>query len=97
MKYTVCKVMRSEAILLDILLSHLGHEACILDPKTMEEPLWLEGKVLISRSPTIHPGDAQFATAIGKPPVGSIFERQALPNVLIFSTRGAQYELMSCA
>lgn len=61
----------------------------------MTEPTWLEGLVVISRSPTIHPGDAQFATAIGKPPPGSVLEQNPLPNVLIFSTEGAIH-LLDC-
>lgn len=61
--------------------------ACIQD-KGQPEPAWLEGLVLISRSPTIHPGDAQFATAIGRPPRGSVLESHPLPNVLVFSVKG---------
>ncbi|KAF8317349.1 RdRP-domain-containing protein [Clavulina sp. PMI_390] len=61
--------------------------ACILE-KSDVTPHWISGEVVISRSPTIHPGDAQFATAIGKPPKGSIFESHPLPNVLVFSTKG---------
>ncbi|KAF5355063.1 hypothetical protein D9756_005511 [Leucocoprinus leucothites] len=46
---------------------------------------YLEGPVLISRSPTIHPGDVQLATAIGDPPVGSCFAKEPLPNTVVFS------------
>lgn len=49
---------------------------------------YLEGPVLISRSPTIHPGDVQLAKAIGKPPKGSCFAREALPNTVVFSVQG---------
>jgi RNA-dependent RNA polymerase len=49
---------------------------------------YLEGPILISRSPTIHPGDVQVAHAIGKPPEGSCFAIEPLPNTVVFSTQG---------
>lgn len=49
---------------------------------------YLEGEVLISRSPTIHPGDVQIAQAIGTPPQGSPYERDPLPNTVVFSVKG---------
>ncbi|CEL59931.1 hypothetical protein RSOLAG1IB_09215 [Rhizoctonia solani AG-1 IB] len=51
---------------------------------------YLEGRFLVTRSPVIHPGDAQVVWAIGEPPVGSPFygEGNNLPNVVVFSTRG---------
>ena len=51
-------------------------------------PIFLEGPVLISRSPTIHPGDIQVAFAIGRPPPGSCFEKEPLPNTVVFSVLG---------
>ncbi|KAK7064480.1 RNA-dependent RNA polymerase [Favolaschia claudopus] len=56
---------------------------------------YLEGDVLISRSPTIHPGDVQLATAIGKPPPGSCFDHEPLPNTVVFSVLGKR-PLASC-
>lgn len=50
--------------------------------------IFLEGPVLISRSPTIHPGDVQVVNAIGRPPLGSCFEKERLPNTVVFSVRG---------
>lgn len=50
--------------------------------------LYLEGQVLVSRSPTIHPGDVQLATAIGRPPLGSCFEKESLANTVVFSILG---------
>jgi RNA-dependent RNA polymerase len=61
--------------------------ACIKDPST-HKTIYLEGPVLISRSPTIHPGDVQIARAIGRPPAGSCFEKEALPNAVVFSIKG---------
>ena len=49
---------------------------------------YLEGQVLVSRSPTIHPGDVQVVHAIGKPPRGSPFEKESLPNCVVFSIKG---------
>ena len=65
----------------------LTFTACVQE-KGQSEPTWLEGLALISRSPTIHPGDAQYATAIGRPPRGSVLERHPLPNILVFSVKG---------
>lgn len=49
---------------------------------------YLEGPVLISRSPTIHPGDVQLAHAIGAPSKESCFAKESLPNTIVFSVRG---------
>ncbi|KAG5654750.1 hypothetical protein H0H81_003758 [Sphagnurus paluster] len=56
---------------------------------------YLEGPILISRSPTIHPGDVQIAHAIGPPPEGSCFAREPLPNTVVFSVLGSR-PLPSC-
>jgi hypothetical protein len=50
--------------------------------------VYLEGPVVISRSPTIHPGDVQVVTAIGAPPPGSCFEVERLANTVVFSVLG---------
>ena len=41
----------------------------------------IEGKVLITRSPQVHPGDVQFVTAVRRP------ELNHLKNVVVFSCR----------
>ncbi|KAJ7130056.1 RNA-directed RNA polymerase 2, partial [Mycena crocata] len=56
---------------------------------------YIEGEVLISRSPTIHPGDIQLVRAIGKPPSDSPFAEEPLPNTVVFSVLGAR-PLPSC-
>ena len=61
--------------------------ACIKD-SYMHEPIYLEGPTVISRSPTIHPGDVRVAHAIGRPPPGSCFEKEKLPNTVVFAIRG---------
>ncbi|KIM48044.1 hypothetical protein M413DRAFT_22601 [Hebeloma cylindrosporum] len=49
---------------------------------------YLEGRILISRSPTIHPGDVMVVNAIGRPPPGSCFDIEPLPNTVVFSVLG---------
>jgi len=49
---------------------------------------YLSGRVLISRSPVIHPGDVQIVEAIGPPPPNSCFEKEELPNTVVFSVQG---------
>lgn len=49
---------------------------------------YLEGRVLISRSPTIHPGDVMIVNAIGRPRPGSCFDIEPLPNTVVFSVLG---------
>ncbi|KAK0465407.1 RNA-directed RNA polymerase 2 [Desarmillaria tabescens] len=61
--------------------------ACI-KPQDSSRRIYLEGPVLISRSPTIHPGDVRVVYAIGAPPEGSPFAAESLPNTVVFSTSG---------
>lgn len=60
---------------------------CIV-PTDGSGPIYLQGPTLVTRSPTIHPGDVQVAFGIGRPPPGSPFEKQDLRNTLVFSTKG---------
>lgn len=62
--------------------------ACI-DSQHESGLIYLEGPVLVSRSPTIHPGDVQVVHAIGQPPPGSPFARESLRNTIVFSILGA--------
>ncbi|GJJ15778.1 hypothetical protein Clacol_010056 [Clathrus columnatus] len=52
------------------------------------DPIYLEGEVMISKSPTIHPGDVQIVYAIGRPPSTSHLGK--LRNCVVFSQRGAR-------
>ncbi|KAF8753423.1 RNA-dependent RNA polymerase [Rhizoctonia solani] len=54
------------------------------------EVRYLKGRYLVTRSPVIHPGDAQVVWAIGEPPVDSPFygEGNNLPNIVVFSSKG---------
>ena len=49
------------------------------------------------RSPVIHPGDVQIVRAIGKPPPGSPFEKEPLPNAVVFSIKGITSSLLLVA
>ncbi|KAK0238675.1 RdRP-domain-containing protein [Armillaria nabsnona] len=62
--------------------------ATISDPRTNER-VAVEGRVLVTRSPQIHPGDVQFATAVRRP------ELNHLINVVVFSCKGSR-SLPSC-
>lgn len=67
--------------------------ACVqhFDHKTGEtQTLYLKGRMLVTRSPVIHPGDAQVLHAIGVPPADSPFagEGNQLFNCVVFSSRG---------
>lgn len=59
---------------------------CILHPDRRKE--YIGGSVVITRSPAIHPGDVQIAHAIGRPPKGSPFEHEDLPNCVVFACQG---------
>ncbi|KAJ3575291.1 hypothetical protein NP233_g1206 [Leucocoprinus birnbaumii] len=67
--------------------------ACIKKPDG--EVTYLEGHVLVSRSPCVHPGDVQIAIAIGRPPENSPFAEEPLPNTVVFSIKGNR-PLPSC-
>lgn len=53
-----------------------------------EKGIYLEGDILISRSPTIHPGDIQVVRAIGQPPPGTPYAKEPLENTVVFSVKG---------
>ncbi|KAF9791853.1 RNA dependent RNA polymerase-domain-containing protein [Thelephora terrestris] len=61
--------------------------ACIVNQQTKRLE-YLEGEMVITRSPVIHPGDVQLVRAIGRPPPGSPFEKERLPNAVVFSIKG---------
>ncbi len=61
--------------------------ACVDSPNE-SSLIYLEGPTLISRSPTIHPGDVQVVQAIGRPPAGTPLAKENLRNTVVFSTQG---------
>jgi len=65
-----------------------GEIFAFVRPTDGRPSIYLKGRVLISRSPTIHPGDVQIAHAIGPPPPGSCFEQEPLANTVVFSVLG---------
>ncbi|KAF8609423.1 RdRP-domain-containing protein [Ceratobasidium sp. AG-I] len=67
--------------------------ACVRDKD--EQPIYLEGPYMISRSPAIHPGDVQVVRAIGKPPLGTPFDIEPLANTVVLSCDGER-SLASC-
>ncbi|TCD63993.1 hypothetical protein EIP91_004695 [Steccherinum ochraceum] len=60
-----------------------------------DESHYFSGPTMVSRSPSIHRGDVQIAHAIGRPPPGSPFAHQSLPNCIVFSIHGKR-PLASC-
>ncbi|KAG8901071.1 hypothetical protein FRC00_009255 [Tulasnella sp. 408] len=60
-----------------------------------KDPIYLEGTILICRSPTVHPGDVQLVKAIGKPKPGSAYDIENLANTVVFSVKGKR-PLPSC-
>ncbi|KAI0318922.1 RdRP-domain-containing protein [Amylostereum chailletii] len=66
---------------------------CIQKPN--EDPRYLKGMCVISRSPVIHPGDVQRAFAIGKPPPDKLCFFRNLKNVVVLPATGER-SLASC-
>lgn len=64
-----------------------GEIFCCQASRNGGDPRCLEGTVLISRPPTIHPGDVQLVRAIGQPPPG-LEKLLKLTNVVIMSVQG---------
>ncbi|KAI0064493.1 RdRP-domain-containing protein [Artomyces pyxidatus] len=60
-----------------------------------EEPKWLKGSCVISRSPVIHPGDVQRVHAVGKPPDDKLCFFKDLKNVVVLPAVGDR-SLASC-
>uniref|UniRef100_A0A0W0FPC4 RNA-dependent RNA polymerase n=1 Tax=Moniliophthora roreri TaxID=221103 RepID=A0A0W0FPC4_MONRR len=60
--------------------------ACVQRPED-PEPIYLEGRCTISRSPVAHPGDIQTVHAIGKPPTGKLCLFAHMKNVVVLPSR----------
>ncbi|EJT98377.1 RdRP-domain-containing protein [Dacryopinax primogenitus] len=65
--------------------------ACIHKPGD-PEPHWIEGPAIVTKSPSLGPGDAQFVTGIGRPPPDCPFMLGPYPlkNCVVFSCRGVR-------
>ncbi|KAI9446026.1 RdRP-domain-containing protein [Lactarius indigo] len=68
--------------------------ACVQE-SAHEDPVFLRGACLISRSPVIHPGDVQRVYAIGEPPKDKICFFRGLKNVVVLPAVGDR-ALASC-
>ncbi|KAH9014013.1 RdRP-domain-containing protein [Lactarius hengduanensis] len=68
--------------------------ACVQE-SAREDPVFLKGHCLISRSPVIHPGDAQRVYAVGEPPKDKICFFRGLKNVVVLPAVGDR-SLASC-
>ncbi|GAA6016409.1 hypothetical protein JCM10207_003852 [Rhodosporidiobolus poonsookiae] len=55
-----------------------------------KQTLFIEGKVCISRSPAVHPGDVQVVRAVGEIPPGVAPRLRSLMNCVVFSTKGSR-------
>ncbi|KAL1744025.1 RNA dependent RNA polymerase-domain-containing protein [Schizophyllum fasciatum] len=53
-----------------------------------DEPTWLEGNCVITRSPVTNPGDVQRVYAIGKPPEGMLCSFGTLKNLVVLPSVG---------
>ncbi|TBU35633.1 RdRP-domain-containing protein [Dichomitus squalens] len=61
--------------------------ACVQN-ETDDEPTYLQGVVVISRSPVVHPGDVQRVYAVGKPPDDKVCFFRNLRNVVVLPSVG---------
>ncbi|KAH9985084.1 RNA dependent RNA polymerase-domain-containing protein [Russula vinacea] len=60
-----------------------------------EQPIYLKGTCVISRSPVIHPGDVQRVYAVGEPPEDKICFFRGLKNVVVLPAVGER-SMASC-
>ncbi|CAG7851523.1 Probable RNA-dependent RNA polymerase SHL2; AltName: Full=Protein SHOOTLESS 2 [Serendipita indica DSM 11827] len=68
---------------------YLGENEIYARVRTIDgEEQYLEGPVMISRSPTVHPGDARMVWAIGKPSRGAPPGLEDLTNCVVFPCKG---------
>ncbi|KAH9014012.1 RdRP-domain-containing protein [Lactarius hengduanensis] len=63
--------------------------ACVQE-SAHEDPVFLKGLCVISRSPVIHPGDVQRVYAVGEPPKDKICFFRGLKNVVVLPAVGGR-------
>ncbi|KIJ68271.1 hypothetical protein HYDPIDRAFT_81362 [Hydnomerulius pinastri MD-312] len=63
--------------------------ACIRHPNKLSVK-YLEGPVLITRSPMINPGDVQVVKAVGRPLPSTPYDIDPLYNTVVFSVKGSR-------
>lgn len=64
--------------------------ACLRFPDQPEEPVYLEGTVVVTRSPAMDPGDIRILQAVGKLPSKLNTRMRALENCLVLPTQGVR-------
>ncbi|PCH37887.1 hypothetical protein WOLCODRAFT_65369 [Wolfiporia cocos MD-104 SS10] len=69
-------------------------DTCVQQPDD-PEPTYIQGAVVISRNPVVHPGDIQRVFAIGKPPDNQICFFRNLKNVVVLPSKGGR-SMASC-
>ncbi|GAA5838795.1 hypothetical protein JCM9279_003864 [Rhodotorula babjevae] len=62
--------------------------AALRFPDKPDDVVYLEGKIVITRSPSTDPGDIRIVHAIGKPPAGAPWRLCSLENCLVLPTVG---------
>ncbi len=62
--------------------------ACVHEPG--KDPIYLEGEVVISRSPVVHPGDVRIVKAVGKIDARVAPKLACHKNCVVFSVKGAR-------
>ncbi|GAA5822355.1 hypothetical protein JCM11251_006311 [Rhodosporidiobolus azoricus] len=62
--------------------------AALVFPDKPEEPQYLKGKVAITRSPVVDPGDIRIVEAIGELPQGRALRLAGLTNCIVLPTTG---------
>lgn len=67
-------------------LSLIQVAVCIQYPG--KAPSFLGGCHIVTRSPSMHPGDVQQVHAVGKPQEGSPYDIEPLRNCIVFSCKG---------
>ncbi len=73
-------------LLVHRIIDRASYLACICHEG--HDPIFLEGRTLITRSPCMHPGDVQLVKAIGCPPRDSPFFHEPLRNCVVFPCQG---------
>lgn len=63
---------------------------CIRRPEAPDSPLYLEGKIVLTRSPVVDPGDVRVVRAVGRLPERSRLRMKALENCVVLSSRGTR-------
>jgi RNA-dependent RNA polymerase len=86
----VCEALLTFTILTDRFLAPEEVYICIRRPEAPDSPLYLEGKIVLTRSPVVDPGDVRVVRAVGRLPERSRLRMKALENCVVLSSRGSR-------